>query len=180
MNRDVIFEEEKQWDWDKSYDEHTLVDLEWEDDDVVGVNDNKSEGGENNNGVENDGEREGDVSPNNGDIEDNEGGKRMRGPLAWMRDYVSGEDLILSKDEGNLALMVSSDPLYYEEAMKDASWRLAMDREIKSIENNKTQMLVSLPIGAKKIRVKWIYKTKYNEHGEFEKHKACLVAKEYT
>lgn len=33
---------------------------------------------------------------------------------------------------------------------------------------------------AKKTRVKWIYKTKYNEHGEFEKHKACLVAKGYT
>ena len=28
--------------------------------------------------------------------------------------------------------------------------------------------------------MKWIYKTKYNEHGEFDKHKACLVAKGYT
>jgi hypothetical protein len=38
-----------------------------------------------------------------------------------MRDYVSGEGLGLSEDEGNLAPMVSSNPLYYEEAMKDAS-----------------------------------------------------------
>ena len=180
MSRDVIFEEEKQWYWDESYEEHILVDLEWGDDDAVGVNDNKSKGGENNTGVENDGDREGDVSPNNGDIEDNEGGKRMREPLGWMRDYVSGEDPGLSEDEGNLALMESNDPLYYEEAVKDASWRLAMDNEIKSIEKNKTSMLVSLPIGAKKIGVKWIYKTKYNEHEEFEQHKARLVAKGYT
>ena len=179
VSRDVIFEEEKRWDWDESYEEHILVDLEWGDDDVAGVNDNKSEGAENNNEVENDGKREEDVSPNNGDIEDNEGGKRMREPPAWMKDYVSGEDLGLSEDEGNLALMVSSDPLYYEEAVKDASWRLAMDNEIKSIEKNKTWMLVSLPVGAKKTGVKWIYKTKYNEHGEFEKHKARLVAKGY-
>jgi hypothetical protein len=75
---------------------------------------------------------------------------------------------------------MSSDPLHYEEAVKDASWRLAMDNEIKSIEKNKTWMLVTLPVEVKKIGVKWIYKTKYNEHGEFEKHKACLVAKGYT
>lgn len=29
----------------------------------------------------------------------------------------------------------------------------------------------------KKIGVKWIFKPKYNEYGEIEKHKAILVAK---
>ena len=28
--------------------------------------------------------------------------------------------------------------------------------------------------------MKWIYKTKLNEHGEVDKYKACLVAKGYT
>lgn len=37
-----------------------------------------------------------------------------------------------------------------------------------------------MPVGSKTIRVKWIYKTKLNEHGEIEKHKARLVAKGYT
>lgn len=37
-----------------------------------------------------------------------------------------------------------------------------------------------MPVGAKRIGVKWIYKTKYNESGEIEKHKARLVAKRYT
>jgi hypothetical protein len=99
VSRDMIFEEEKQWDWNESYEEQILIDLEWGDDVIAGVDDNKGEDGENINGVKNDGEdvsetnngkREGDVSPNNRDVEDNEDGKRMREPSAWMRDYVSG------------------------------------------------------------------------------------------
>lgn len=34
--------------------------------------------------------------------------------------------------------------------------------------------------GAKCIGVKWIYKTKLNEHGELNKYKAQLVAKGYS
>ena len=37
-----------------------------------------------------------------------------------------------------------------------------------------------LSAGAKKIGVKWIYKTKLNELGEVDKHKARLVVKGYT
>ncbi|CAI9787682.1 unnamed protein product [Fraxinus pennsylvanica] len=158
VSRDVIFEEDRQWNWDESYEEQILVDLEEEDDDA-GVGDINSEGDENIDGVGNNGENigeneidsgdRGNESPNNGDSEDNGGstGKRVGNRPGWMRDYVSGEDLGLSEDESNMALMVSSDPLYYEEA---------------------------------KVGVKWIYKTKYNEHGELEKHKARLVAKGYT
>jgi len=39
---------------------------------------------------------------------------------------------------------------------------------------------VVLSAGAKKIGVKWIYKTKLNELGEVDKHKARLVVKGYT
>lgn len=55
-----------------------------------------------------------------------------------------------------------------------------MDSEIKSIEKNQTWKLTELPVGAKKIGVKWIYKTKLNEVGEMEKYKARLVAKGYS
>ena len=55
-----------------------------------------------------------------------------------------------------------------------------MDNEIMSIEKNKTWTLTVLPNDAKKIGVKWIYKTKFNENGEIEKHKARLVAKGYS
>ncbi|KAK9931774.1 hypothetical protein M0R45_019038 [Rubus argutus] len=55
-----------------------------------------------------------------------------------------------------------------------------MDSEIESIEKNGTWILTDLPAGAKKIGVKWVYKTKLNKHGEIEKYKAHLVAKGYV
>ena len=59
-------------------------------------------------------------------------------------------------------------------------WREAMKQEIESIESNNTWELTDLPVGCKKIGVKWIYKTKLNEKGEIEKYKAKLVAKGYA
>ena len=57
---------------------------------------------------------------------------------------------------------------------------MAMNSEIDSIEKNNTWTLTDLPAGAKKIGVKWVYKTKYNENGKIDKYKACLVAKGYS
>ncbi|GKB88929.1 retrovirus-related pol polyprotein from transposon TNT 1-94, partial [Tanacetum coccineum] len=58
---------------------------------------------------------------------------------------------------------------------KNEKWRLAMDAEIEAIEKNDTWEMTDLPHGAKKVGVKWVYKTKYNENGEVEKYKARLV-----
>lgn len=55
-----------------------------------------------------------------------------------------------------------------------------MGLEIDAIEKNNTQELTTLPPDAKKIGVKWIYKTKLNEKGQIEKYKARLVAKGYS
>ncbi|KAL1190679.1 Retrovirus-related Pol polyprotein from transposon RE1 [Cardamine amara subsp. amara] len=55
-----------------------------------------------------------------------------------------------------------------------------MDEEIKSIIKNQTWKLSRLPSKAKCNGVKWIYKTKFNEHGEVNKYKARLVAKGYS
>lgn len=57
---------------------------------------------------------------------------------------------------------------------------MALDEKIKSIDKNKTWELCSLPEEAKCIGVKWIFKTKLNEHGEIIKHKARLMAKGYS
>jgi hypothetical protein len=55
-----------------------------------------------------------------------------------------------------------------------------MDAEMESIKGNNTWELTTLPPDHKAIGVKWIYKTKYNEKGDIDKHKARLVAKGYT
>ena len=55
-----------------------------------------------------------------------------------------------------------------------------MDMEIHNKERNNTWELTDLTKGAKKIRVKWVYKTKLKENGEVNKLKARLVAKEYV
>lgn len=81
----------------------------------------------------------------------------------------------------NLAVIRSiDDPTTCEEAVAHEVWRRAMDAEIESIEKKKTWRLTSLPHGAKKIGVKWVYKTKFNESGQGEKHKARLIAKGYS
>jgi len=55
-----------------------------------------------------------------------------------------------------------------------------MNKEIEAIERNKTWDLVDLPIDKTNIDVKWVYKTKLNEKGKIEKHKARPVAKGFS
>jgi len=97
-----------------------------------------------------------------------------------MTNYDAREGLSEEENEANMALFTSDDPFYFEEAVKSSKWRDAMDSEIKAIEKNKTWVLTDLPAGAKKIGVKWVYKTKLNEHGDIDKYKARLVAKGYV
>ncbi|KAL6321195.1 hypothetical protein AAG906_015539 [Vitis piasezkii] len=122
------------------------------------------------------------VSPNLVDEESSPSSneRRVIRPPVWMRDYEMGEGLSEEEDETNLALFAYGDPFYFEEPVKSTKWRVAMDSEIKSIENNDTWVLIDLFAGAKKIGVKWIYKTKLNKHGKVDKYKARLVAKGYT
>ena len=55
-----------------------------------------------------------------------------------------------------------------------------MKLEIQAIERNQIWELVTLPHQAKKIDVKWVFKTKLNEEGKVDKCKARLVAKGYS
>ena len=77
-------------------------------------------------------------------------------------------------------LFADCEPVNFQEAAQDGKWRNAMDDEIKAIEKNDTWELAALPKGHKPIGVKWVYKTKKNAKGEVEKHKARLVAKGYS
>ena len=58
---------------------------------------------------------------------------RNRHPSVWLTYYNFGEGLF-EEDEENMAFLVISDPVNFEEALKSSKWRLATDEEIKSIE----------------------------------------------
>ena len=79
----------------------------------------------------------------------------------------------------NFALFSCSDPIYFEEAMKEEKWCNAMDEEIDAIKRNETWELTTLPPKKKIIGVKWVYKTKFNGKGKIDRHKAHLVVKGY-
>jgi hypothetical protein len=74
----------------------------------------------------------------------------------------------------NFSLFVCQ-PTCFEEAIKDKNLVQAMDEEIYSIENNDTCDLVEFLEEKDCIGVKWVYKTKFNEKEEVEKHMARLV-----
>uniref|UniRef100_A0A6N2KS35 Reverse transcriptase Ty1/copia-type domain-containing protein n=1 Tax=Salix viminalis TaxID=40686 RepID=A0A6N2KS35_SALVM len=100
---------------------------------------------------------------------------------AWMNDYVTEEEMSENEEFQNLVMYTEAgDPSTYEEARKCPKWKEAMDSEIQSIEKNQTWELTHLPAGARAIGVKWLFKTKVNEKGETEKHKARLVALGYA
>ncbi|KAJ8645921.1 hypothetical protein MRB53_007669 [Persea americana] len=121
VGRDVIFEEEKQWDWDVSYEKQIVVDIEWGD----GDGENEEGVSENGNGENADGEvgetrDEGVREEEDGSSEGEERVRELRQsherhPPTWIGDYVSGEGLF--EDEVHKALVVSTDPLYFEEAV---------------------------------------------------------------
>jgi hypothetical protein len=67
--------------------------------------------------------------------------------------------------------MVSSDEsASFAEAEHSLSWRKAMMEEMDSIEENGTWSLVDLPPGRNPIRVKWVFKVKWDEHRTVSKH----------
>ncbi|XP_059078110.1 uncharacterized mitochondrial protein AtMg00820-like [Cryptomeria japonica] len=74
---------------------------------------------------------------------------------------------------------VDSDPIYFEDSIKEEKWCNAMDEEIDAIEMNDTWELTDFPPSKKVIGVKWVYKTKRNVRSRIERHKAILVVKGY-
>ncbi|CAM6082590.1 unnamed protein product [Calypogeia fissa] len=89
-----------------------------------------------------------------------------------------------SDDSGTALLTEDGDPSTFEEAMgstEKAEWNAAMQKEMKSLVENKTWELSVLPEGKQVVDSKWVYKTKDSVSGKDEKiYKARLVAKGFT
>ena len=190
VSKDVVFEEQKSWDWGPNYKEQIEAELVWGDD---GFSSDESEG-EYRDEVVGDRLQE-DMEFNNGDDND---GNNMRGSEAessqenviegrvrrtptWMEGFVSGEGLSEEEAEAYmLGDMIRDYLTLFEEAVTHEKWRKAMDSEISSIEKNQTWELMDVPTGAKTIGMEWIFKTKLNELGEVDKYKVRLAAKGYS
>lgn len=74
------------------------------------------------------------------------------------------------------------DPVTYQDVVHrddQHEWEIAMEDEMKSLEENHTWILVPRPPG-KTIKCRWIFKTKISADGVVEKRKARLVAKGFT
>jgi len=188
ISRDVIFKEEDSWPWSEDHAATIHASLEWGD-----INeDNNTDSGQNEtvnnvssagtghiNGIANIDHHVG--SPE-GELEQHQTisahtiaevdhvpspvERHSRQPPPWLQDYNSGEGFSDEDYQGSFALFVDADPLSYEDATRSNKWRCAMDTEIAAIKKNNTWDLTELPHGATIVGVKWIYKTKLNEHGE--------------
>ncbi|RVW63945.1 Retrovirus-related Pol polyprotein from transposon TNT 1-94 [Vitis vinifera] len=168
-SRDVVFEEDKNWDWGKKYEESIVSELEWGDlEEEATMFDDNEEGNEvdpNEEGSESESDPEANVEAVEGNfssdslIEEsspssNEG--RNRRPPIWMRDYETGEGISEEDNEAHLAhlaMFATIDPIHFEDAVKSEKWRKAMDLEMESIKNNGTWELTKLPKEAKKTEV---------------------------
>ena len=180
VSRDVIFDENKKWDWKNCDKEDTgTFSVEIGEYGNHGVDEgevgNKREDEEENtttpdHDLENQEEEE--------SVAENTGLRRSlretRKP-SYLDDYI-----LLAEVEGErLLLSINDEPWDFGEAKEKKVWRDACDDEIKSIVKNKTWDLVELPAGAKAIGLKWIFKVKRNSDGSINKYKARLVAKGY-
>lgn len=98
-------------------------------------------------------------------------------PLKYrsLNDVYDNIETVELADE--LLLLGVDDPVTYEQAVKDKSWRDTMQTEIAAIEKNDTWVLTDLPQGHNAIALKWVFKLKKDTNGEVTKHKARLVVK---
>ncbi|EEC81933.1 hypothetical protein OsI_25798 [Oryza sativa Indica Group] len=79
-----------------------------------------------------------------------------------------------------LFAVTAEEPASFAEAEQLSCWRQAMIEEMRSIEANKTWRLVDPPARQCPIGLKWVYKAKKDAAGNITKYKARLVAKGYV
>ncbi|KAK9931773.1 hypothetical protein M0R45_019037 [Rubus argutus] len=91
ISRDVVFEENKSWEWDRSYNDQVLVDLEWgeNEEQLSDVEESESDVEVNDDVEPSPTSTEGPSSQSS--LSSNE--ERNRRSPVWMQDYVSGEGL---------------------------------------------------------------------------------------
>jgi hypothetical protein len=98
ISKDVIFEEDKHWNWDNKFDAAILYDLEWGEDDEVQTESNESGESEHDPGANTKNSPSTGNSPSTSSTKVEEGQegslisteRRNRSEPFWMRDYETG------------------------------------------------------------------------------------------
>ena len=226
VSRDVVFEEDKCWNWDKQYDAAISCNLEWGEEEHAATPadngahaDNGDHSGSEHAAVTEEDDyysgfnHNADIAEVVREAEPNESHatdldshavdldtaaaanhsddffpaglpslpeRRNRRPSVWLRDYDTVEGLSEDDSASQLAMFAAADPIHFDDAVKSEKWRTAMDVEMEAIKRNGTWELMELLAEGKKVGVKWVYKTKLNEHGAVDKYKARLVVKGYS
>ncbi|XP_050910033.1 uncharacterized mitochondrial protein AtMg00820-like [Lathyrus oleraceus] len=74
-------------------------------------------------------------------------------------------------------MLVESELVSIEEALKKKVWMEDMKEELEAIERNKTSELTELPNNKKSISLRRVYKLKLKADGSVDKHKTRLVVR---
>ena len=83
----------------------------------------------------------------------------------------------------NVAGTCVQEPLTLEEVLSNPEkehWAEAMEKEMKSLQENEVWDLVELPRGRRPVGSKWVFKVKTDKDGNVERYKARLVAQGFT
>lgn len=195
VSRDVLFDENKKWNWNKTEQANKTEQSESKNQEEFEIQlrrliNNKSEeeapasesetdetddaGDEQVDDDEVDDEDENEVD--NGDEPQLRRSSRTTRQPTRLEDYV----LLAQVDGERLLMIINDEPWNYNEAKELKVWVDACKDEIFSIEKNDTWDLVELPAGVKPIGLKWVFKIKRNADGTISKYKARLVAKGYV
>lgn len=59
-------------------------------------------------------------------------------------------------------------------------WKIAVDAELGSLEENDVYDIVDAPVGRKVVPSKWVFKIKHKANGDIDRYKARLVAKGFA
>lgn len=176
ISRDVIIDENSQWDWTTK--------------EVVSQYDTISEPGINEEGTETD-------DSNSSDENDNSGHGGSPNPNLTSPGGSSSppnkktrtiQDILLTAPYADIEYSAVTEgcfvgieePSLFEDAARHLEWKRAMEEEIEVIEKNQTWELVKRPLNKNVVGVKWIYRLKTDAKGNVVKHKARLVAKGFT
>ena len=161
ISRNVIFDEEGEWDWRSNNEDYNFF-PSFEEENVEQP-------------------REDPATPPTSPTTSSQGDESSSERTPRFRSLQDIYEVTENQDNLTLfCLFADCEPMNFEEAQEKKSWKSAMDEEIKSIQKNDTWELASLPNGHKAIGVKWVYKAKKNSKGEVERYKARLVAKGYS